>query len=131
MPTPITWKGWRYWARVIVIEHGWVERDGVIIAPTLPHDALQYFPVCGSGDSKDWPRRCRFPLAKAFFDEDSSLRYPFISHDTWSYKVVSSTTASTIRARWKTHTGIGLNSLAMIGSPPPQIGTRAANRLGW
>ena len=28
----------------LVIEHGWVERDGVIIDPTLPHDDLDYFP---------------------------------------------------------------------------------------
>jgi len=31
-------------AKVMVIEHGWVEKGGVIIDPTLPHDALQYFP---------------------------------------------------------------------------------------
>ena len=31
-------------AKVMVIEHGWVEKDGVIIDPTLPHDGLQYFP---------------------------------------------------------------------------------------
>ena len=31
-------------AKVMVIEHGWVEKDGVIIDPTLPHDSLQYFP---------------------------------------------------------------------------------------
>ena len=28
----------------MVIEHGWVEKDGVIIDPTLPHDDLDYFP---------------------------------------------------------------------------------------
>ena len=28
----------------LVIEHGWVERDGVIIDPTLPNDDLLYFP---------------------------------------------------------------------------------------
>lgn len=26
------------------IEHGWIEKDGVIIDPTLPHDDLDYFP---------------------------------------------------------------------------------------
>lgn len=31
-------------AKVMVIEHGWVEKDGVIIDPTLPHDDLHYFP---------------------------------------------------------------------------------------
>ena len=31
-------------AKVMVIEHGWVEKDGVIIDPTLPHDDLGYFP---------------------------------------------------------------------------------------
>ena len=31
-------------AKVMVIEHGWVEKDGVIIDPTLPHDELHYFP---------------------------------------------------------------------------------------
>jgi len=29
---------------VVVIEHGWVEKDGVIIDPTLPKDDLLYFP---------------------------------------------------------------------------------------
>lgn len=28
---------------VIEIEHGWVERDGVIVDPTLPNDNLVYF----------------------------------------------------------------------------------------
>jgi hypothetical protein len=28
----------------MVIEHGWIERDGMIIDPTLPHDDLDYFP---------------------------------------------------------------------------------------
>ncbi len=28
----------------LVIEHGWVEEDGVIIDPTRPHDDLLYFP---------------------------------------------------------------------------------------
>lgn len=31
-------------AKVMVIEHGWVEKDGVIIDPTLPHDDLHDFP---------------------------------------------------------------------------------------
>ena len=31
-------------SKVMVIEHGWVEKDGVIIDPTLPHDDLHYFP---------------------------------------------------------------------------------------
>ena len=31
-------------AKVMVIEHGWVEKDGVIIDPTFPHDDLHYFP---------------------------------------------------------------------------------------
>ena len=31
-------------AKVMVIEHGWVEKGGVVIDPTLPHDGLQYFP---------------------------------------------------------------------------------------
>ena len=31
-------------AKVMVIEHGWVEKDDVIIDPPLPHDGLQYFP---------------------------------------------------------------------------------------
>lgn len=26
------------------IEHGWVEQDGVVIDPTLPHDDIVYFP---------------------------------------------------------------------------------------
>ena len=46
-------------AKVMVIEHGWVEKDGVIIDPTLPHDDMQYFPVCGSADSGDWLRKWR------------------------------------------------------------------------
>ncbi len=29
---------------VLVFEHGWVERDGVIADPTLPKDDLLYFP---------------------------------------------------------------------------------------
>ena len=29
---------------VIVIEHGWVEMDGMIVDPTLPRDNLTYFP---------------------------------------------------------------------------------------
>ena len=28
---------------VMVIEHGWVERDGVVVDPTLPRDNLVYF----------------------------------------------------------------------------------------
>jgi len=28
----------------LVIEHGWVEKDGVIVDPTLPKDDLLYFP---------------------------------------------------------------------------------------
>ena len=28
----------------IAIEHGWVEKDGVIVDPTLPADELTYFP---------------------------------------------------------------------------------------
>lgn len=28
----------------LVIEHGWLEKDGVIVDPTLPHDDLDYFP---------------------------------------------------------------------------------------
>lgn len=29
--------------RAIVVEHGWVERDGIVIDPTLPHKDLAYF----------------------------------------------------------------------------------------
>ena len=29
---------------VLVIEHGWVEKDGVVVDPTLPRDNLTYFP---------------------------------------------------------------------------------------
>ncbi len=30
--------------KVLVIEHGWIEKDGVIIDPTLPDKDLDYFP---------------------------------------------------------------------------------------
>ena len=30
--------------KVFVIEHGWIEKDGVIIDPTLPDKPLDYFP---------------------------------------------------------------------------------------
>ena len=30
--------------RAVAHEHGWVEKDGVIIDPTLPNDDLDYFP---------------------------------------------------------------------------------------
>ena len=29
---------------IMVIEHGWVEKDGVVVDPTLPRDNLAYFP---------------------------------------------------------------------------------------
>jgi len=30
--------------KAVVIEHGWVERDGVIVDPTIPSKPLDYFP---------------------------------------------------------------------------------------
>jgi hypothetical protein len=30
--------------KVLVIEHGWIERDDIIVDPTLPQDDLNYFP---------------------------------------------------------------------------------------
>ena len=30
--------------KAVVIEHGWVEKDGVIVDPTLPDKPLDYFP---------------------------------------------------------------------------------------
>jgi hypothetical protein len=30
--------------KALVIEHGWVERDGMIVDPTRPRDEMDYFP---------------------------------------------------------------------------------------
>ena len=60
----------------IVVEHGWVQKDGVIIDPTLTHDDVTYFPglrfkgAAGTGrgygssqagmDNEDFPILYRF-----------------------------------------------------------------------
>ena len=46
----------------IAFEHGWVERDGVIVDPTLPADEVTYFPglrfkgLCGLAEALHIPR---------------------------------------------------------------------------
>jgi hypothetical protein len=37
-------EGMAVFAGALVIEHGWVEKDGVIVDPTLPTEELAYFP---------------------------------------------------------------------------------------
>jgi len=37
-------EGMAVFAGALVIEHGWVEKDGVIVDPSLPTEGLAYFP---------------------------------------------------------------------------------------
>jgi len=62
--------------RVLVIEHGWVEKDGVIIDPTLPDKDLDYFPGLRFKGQQGVAEAMRIPKPK-HTKEDFPIFYRF------------------------------------------------------
>jgi len=59
----------------ITLEHGWVEKDGVIIDPTLPDDELVYFPGLRFKGLHGLSEALRIP--KPEWSEDLPIFYRF------------------------------------------------------
>lgn len=62
--------------RVMVIEHGWVEKDGMIVDPTLPHDNLDYFPGLRFKGQRGLAEAMKIPKPKRT-KEDFPIFYRF------------------------------------------------------
>ena len=60
----------------MVIEHGWVEKDGVIIDPTLPDDDLDYFPGLRFKGQRGLAKAMKIPKPKRT-REDFPIFYRF------------------------------------------------------
>ena len=60
---------------VIVIEHGWVEKDGVVVDPTLPRDNLTYFP--GLRFKGQWGLAEAMKIPKPSYSEHLPIFYRF------------------------------------------------------
>jgi hypothetical protein len=62
--------------KAMVIEHGWIERDSVIIDPTLPHDDLDYFPGLRFKGQRGLAEAMKIPKPKRT-REDFPIFYSF------------------------------------------------------
>ena len=60
----------------LVIEHGWVERDGMVVDPTLPSDELAYFPGLRFKGQQELAEAMRIPKP-ARTSEDFPIFYRF------------------------------------------------------
>lgn len=60
----------------MVIEHGWVEKDGVIVDPTLPSEQLVYFPGLRFRGQRGLAEAVRIPKPKRT-REDLPIFYRF------------------------------------------------------
>ena len=68
-------EGYAVMARVICIEHGWVERDGEIIDPTLPDADITYFPGLRFKGSSGIAKALQIP--KEEYCEDLPIFYRY------------------------------------------------------
>lgn len=94
----------------VVTEHGWVELNGVVIDPTLPHDGLQYFPGLrfrgqrGLAEAMQIPKPKRtkedFPVFYRFgwggLIAPTSERHWLRPTATWAWKIWRGGTKTTI-----------------------------------
>jgi len=62
--------------KAMVIEHGWVERDGVIVDPTLPDRPLDYFPGLRFRGHRGLTEALRIPKPE-YTDEDFPIFFRF------------------------------------------------------
>lgn len=62
--------------KAMVIEHGWIEKDGVIVDPTLPNDDLDYFPGLRFTGQRGVAEAMRIPKPKRT-REDFPIFYRF------------------------------------------------------
>jgi hypothetical protein len=59
----------------LVLEHGWVEKDGVIVDPTLPEDELVYFPGLRFKGLRELSEALRIPKPRGTEDLPIFYRY--------------------------------------------------------